>query len=71
MRNANKENLDTLKAKRVFTLEEALEYVEEDELVEATPRSIRLRKRILQEKLRMKDERDRAGKEKTAKEVVA
>ena len=66
MRNANKENLDTLKAKRSFTLEEALEYIEEDELVEATPKSIRLRKRILQEKMRLKDERERASKEKEA-----
>lgn len=30
-----------------FTLEEALEYIEDDELVEVTPQSIRLRKRIL------------------------
>lgn len=30
-----------------FTLEEALEYIEEDELVEITPKNIRLRKRIL------------------------
>ncbi|MCL2826398.1 MAG: translational GTPase TypA, partial [Eggerthellaceae bacterium] len=30
-----------------FTLEEALEYIEEDELVEITPLSIRLRKRVL------------------------
>jgi GTP-binding protein len=30
-----------------FTLEEALEYIEDDELVEVTPRSIRLRKRLL------------------------
>jgi GTP-binding protein len=30
-----------------FTLEEALEYIEDDELVEVTPLSIRLRKRIL------------------------
>ena len=30
-----------------FTLEEALEYIEDDELVEITPESIRLRKRIL------------------------
>ncbi|HYG76919.1 MAG TPA: translational GTPase TypA, partial [Planctomycetota bacterium] len=57
MRQANKENLDTLKTKRVFSLEEALEYIEDDELVEATPKSIRLRKRILQEKMRMKEER--------------
>lgn len=30
-----------------FTLEEALEYIEDDELAEITPQSIRLRKRIL------------------------
>jgi GTP-binding protein len=37
-----------------FTLEEALEYIEDDELVEVTPRSIRLRKRILDENERKK-----------------
>jgi GTP-binding protein len=31
----------------IFTLEEALEYIEDDELVEITPKSIRLRKRVL------------------------
>ena len=30
-----------------FTLEEALEYIEDDELVEITPKNIRLRKRLL------------------------
>lgn len=30
-----------------FTLEEALEYIDDDELVEITPKSIRLRKRLL------------------------
>lgn len=37
-----------------FTLEEALEYIEEDELVEITPQSIRLRKRLLSETDRRK-----------------
>jgi GTP-binding protein len=32
---------------RTFTLEEALEYIMDDELVEVTPKNIRLRKRIL------------------------
>ncbi|WP_307739894.1 translational GTPase TypA [uncultured Parolsenella sp.] len=32
---------------RTFTLEEALEYIMDDELVEVTPKSIRMRKRIL------------------------
>ena len=34
---------------RTFTLEEALEYIMDDELVEITPKNIRLRKRILSE----------------------
>ena len=33
----------------VFSLEEALEYIQEDELVEVTPKSMRLRKIILNE----------------------
>ena len=37
-----------------FTLEEALEYIEDDELVEVTPKSVRLRKRILDENERKK-----------------
>jgi GTP-binding protein len=36
-----------LKTPRIFTLEEALEFIEADELVEVTPDVIRLRKRIL------------------------
>ncbi len=39
---------------RTFTLEEALEYIMEDELVEVTPKSIRMRKRILSETERRK-----------------
>ena len=43
----------------VFTLEEALEYIQDDELVEVTPKSIRLRKRTL-DKIGRKKERARA-----------
>ena len=39
---------------RTFTLEEALEYIVDDELVEITPESIRMRKRILSETERRK-----------------
>ena len=35
-----------------FTLEQALEFVDDDELVEITPESIRIRKKILNENLR-------------------
>ena len=39
---------------RTFTLEEALEYIMDDELVEITPKNIRMRKRILSEVERRK-----------------
>ncbi|MCF7924657.1 MAG: translational GTPase TypA [Candidatus Izimaplasma sp.] len=40
-----------------YTLEEALEFIEEDELVEITPTDIRLRKKILNENDRKRDYR--------------
>ena len=40
-----------------FSLEEALEYIQEDELVEITPKSMRMRKIILDENLRKKAQR--------------
>jgi GTP-binding protein len=39
---------------RIFSLEEALEYIADDELVEVTPKSIRLRKKLLKQKDRKK-----------------
>ena len=53
---------DTIKLTppRVFSLEEALEFIEEDELVEITPEDIRLRKKLLTEL-----ERRRARNERT------
>ncbi|MDO4565301.1 MAG: translational GTPase TypA [Clostridia bacterium] len=38
----------------VFTLEQCLEFIADDELVELTPKSIRMRKKILSKELRMK-----------------
>lgn len=64
MRSANKEATVTLKAPRDKSLEESLEYIEEDELVELTPTCIRIRKIILDEGLRRRAERqarDKAG----------
>jgi GTP-binding protein len=43
-----------LKPPRQMTLEQALEYIEEDELVEVTPAAIRLRKNLLKEAERRK-----------------
>ena len=44
----------TLIKPKVFTLEEALEFIEDDEYVEVTPDAIRLRKKILDDKERYK-----------------
>ena len=40
----------------IFSLEEAIEFISDDELIEVTPKSIRLRKRILDKDLRLKAE---------------
>ncbi len=40
----------------ILSLEQSLEFINDDELVEVTPENIRLRKRILSKELRMKDE---------------
>jgi len=47
MRTSSADKSIVLHPPILFTLEEALEYIEDDELVEITPKSIRLRKRIL------------------------
>ena len=46
-RSSNADKAIQLTPPIVFTLEEALEFIEDDELVEVTPKSIRLRKRLL------------------------
>jgi len=49
IRSSTKEATMTLKTPRTLILEEALEYIEQDELVELTPQSVRLRKYWLHE----------------------
>ncbi|MBQ0124965.1 MAG: translational GTPase TypA [Clostridiales bacterium] len=44
----------TLITPRIMSLEEAIEWIADDELIEVTPKSIRLRKRILSNDLRYK-----------------
>ena len=53
-RSAGKDNTVVLKRPRQITLEYALEYIGDDELVEITPESIRLRKKILDTNTRKK-----------------
>ena len=52
VRESNKEATVVLKSSRDINLESALEYIQDDELVEITPNAIRLRKRILDENKR-------------------
>ncbi len=57
MRASGKDEVIALVPPIKFTLEQALEFIDDDELVEVTPKSIRLRKKFLTE-----NERKRAGK---------
>ncbi|GLX68237.1 translational GTPase TypA [Paenibacillus glycanilyticus] len=57
VRSAGKDDTVKLKTPRLFSLEQALEYLNDDEYCEITPKSIRLRKKILN-----KSERERAEK---------
>jgi GTP-binding protein len=59
VRSATKDQTATIKKPRIMTLEESLEYLNEDEYCEVTPQSIRLRKKILD-----KSERERVAKKK-------
>ncbi|WP_203362184.1 translational GTPase TypA [Bacillus sp. REN10] len=63
VRSATKDQTTTMKKPRIMSLEEALEYLNEDEYCELTPESIRLRKKILD-----KNERERAAKKKKYEE---
>ena len=47
-----------LTPKKEMTLEMMMEFVEDDELIEVTPKSLRIRKRILDSKLRKKSHKN-------------
>ncbi|RST75588.1 translational GTPase TypA [Siminovitchia acidinfaciens] len=59
VRSANKDQTSVIKRPRIMSLEESLEYLNDDELCEVTPESIRLRKTILN-----KNEREKVAKKK-------
>ncbi|RHW39777.1 translational GTPase TypA [Lysinibacillus yapensis] len=59
VRSATKDATNVIKRPRILTLEEALEFLDEDEYLEVTPESIRLRKQILD-----KNEREKQAKKK-------
>lgn len=66
IRSANKDQTNVIKKPRILSLEEALEYLSDDEYLEVTPESIRLRKQILD-----KGERERVAKKKKNAELEA
>ncbi|PTF77185.1 translational GTPase TypA [Staphylococcus chromogenes] len=55
VRSATKDQTETMKKPRILTLEEALEFINDDELVEVTPENVRLRKKILNKGQREKE----------------
>ena len=55
IRSAGADEKLLLTPAKIFTLEEALEYLTDDDLIEVTPKSIRLRKKILNTEVRMKE----------------
>ncbi|MET0959353.1 MAG: translational GTPase TypA [Psychrobacillus psychrotolerans] len=57
IRSANKDQTNVIKRPRILTLEEAIEFLGDDEYLEITPQSIRLRKKVLE-----KSERERVTK---------
>jgi GTP-binding protein len=64
MRASNADDALQLIPPRIMSLEQAIEFIKEDELVEVTPGSVRLRKKILEANKRHHDK-------KTMKEAVA
>ncbi len=57
MRSKASDEALTLEPPTIFSLEQCLEYIQDDELLEVTPKSLRMRKRILNNNERMKAEK--------------
>ncbi len=57
MRASGSDDAIMLTPPKILTLEQALEFIEEDELVEITPKNIRLRKKVLKATDRKRSER--------------
>jgi GTP-binding protein len=56
MRSKATDDAIQLEPPKILSLEQALEFIDEDELVEVTPQSIRLRKKVLNASLRKRSE---------------
>ncbi len=66
VRSATKEETVKVKAPRKMSLEQALEYLDDDEYCEITPQSIRLRKKYLNKSERARYEKQRKMKTQTS-----
>ena len=62
IRSATADRKTVLASARSFGVEEALAYIEDDELLEVTPSRLRLRKRLLDAKARKRDKQATAAK---------
>lgn len=60
VRSSTKDQTAVIKKPRSFSLEEALQYIDDDEYVEITPESIRMRKKILDKSMREKARKKKA-----------
>ena len=63
MRSAGSDATEKLEPPRKLTLELALEFIADDELIEITPDAIRLRKRELDSNRRRKDQKAQASRD--------
>lgn len=59
IRSSTAEEGIRLETPRVLSLDDAIEYISDDELVEVTPKSIRLRKRLLALNERQREQKRR------------
>jgi GTP-binding protein len=57
MRASGSDGTVSLPPKRLMTLEECMEYIQQDECIEVTPNNIRMRKVILDEEERKKQQK--------------
>ncbi len=60
MRSKSSDEALTMEPPTIFSLEQCLEYIQDDELLEVTPQNLRMRKKILNNNERMKAEKQTA-----------
>jgi GTP-binding protein len=68
MRSKSSDEALTLEPPTIFSLEQCLEYIQDDELLEVTPQNMRMRKKILNNNERMKTEKQTA--KSSAKQIL-